>query len=457
MTLKEMRERLAELIQSARAVIDEAENEGRQLRAEDREKIAKIHAEAEELKAQIDTVEEQERAEAQLRLAAGDEGRQVQSMASGVDNAALQRQVAGGAGDGNQQAALAMAGWCLNAAPSLRGLVTDQHRAAMRAAGVDPADETMELRLPELYSEPQGGRRIDEIRNALSVGSDTGGGFTVPEGFVNSLEIALLQFGGMRNVATLLRTSTGEPLPHPTTNDTSNQGELVSENTAQSTTGTDVSFGSVVFNSYEYSSKFVRVSHQLLRDSAFNVPQLLGRLLGERLGRIQNTDCTTGNGAARPTGIINGAALGVTAASATALADTEIIRLIHSIDPAYRTSPGVGFMMHDSIFLEVSLLKDGNGNFLLRPGLEEGSPATLRGYRVTTNQSMASSLEASAKTLLFGDLSKYMIREVGSIRLQRLTERFAEYNQQAFVAFMSFDGGLLDAGTEPVKYLQQSS
>ena len=214
-----------------------------------------------------------------------------------------------------------------------------------------------------------------------------------------------------------------------------------------------------MFNSYAYTSKFVRVSKALLRDSAFNIPTLLGRLFGERLGRIQNTDLTTGNGASKPKGIVTAATLGRTTASATAITADDFIRLIHSVDPAYRGSPGVAFMMHDSIFLEVSLLKDANNNYLVRPTVDSAftgvTPYRIRGFNCVTNQDMASSLASENKTVLFGDFSKYMIREVGSMELIRLVERFAEMFQEGFIGSMSFDGNLLDAGTHPVKYIQQ--
>ena len=189
-------------------------------------------------------------------------------------------------------------------------------------------------------------------------------------------------------------------------------------------------------------------------DEGLAPPFAVGHLqmLGERLGRIQNRRCTTGDGAAKAEGITVASTEGKEAASATALDADEIIELIHSVDPSYR-SQGSRFMMHDSVFLQVTLLKDGEGNYLHQPGLADGSDLRVRGYPVTINQHMASSVAASAKVMLFGLLSKYLIREVSTMRLRRLVERFAEYDQTAFLALLSFDGGLLDAGTHPVKHM----
>ena len=442
MKSKELREQVATLIQKGREVVDTAETEKRKLTAEDQATIEKIHTDAADLSDQARILEAQEKLETSAAQFAGGS---VVGAGAGTDGAS--------AGDRVSREAIAndaFTGWACHGIEE-GTLVTDQQRAAMAQVGINPHSNTLKLQLPTLYSVPNGGNRLASVQNALSVGEDTAGGYTVPVGFVDALEIALLQFNGVRSVATVVRTATGEPLPWPTVDDTSNEGALVSENSEIDTDGTDVTFGSTTLNAYEYTSQFVRVSNQLLRDSRVNMPSLLGRLLGERLGRIQARHSTTGDGAAKPKGFTLDAATGVTAASQTVITADDILRLIHSVDPAYRSSPGVSFMMHDQVMLAVSLLKDDEANYLLRPGLEKGTGSTLRGYPVVNNQSMASSLVASAKVASFGDFSKIILREVGTMRMQRLNERFAEFNQAAFLAFMSFDSVLLDAGTNPVK------
>lgn len=444
MTAKQLRERLAKLINESRAIVDKADEEGRDLTAEDREQIDRIHSQAEGINTQIESLERQERLEAAMSQApscavipAGDAG----------DDGAMS------AADETTRA-LALGAWCLTGSQRTAPLVTDRHREAMAACGLSQYIGDLSLNLGTFLGEPTADpqSRITQAMNALSVASPPGGGYTVPEGFIRALEIALTQFGGVRQICTVMRTSTGEPLPYPTCNDTSNEGELVQENVGQNTDGTDIAFGSVVFQSYEYSSKFVRVSHQLLRDSAFNIPSLLGRLLGERLGRITNRHFTTGDAAAKPKGFVPAATVGKTAASATAIAADEILEFIHSVDPAYRQN--AKFQMHDQVFLKVSLLKDADNNYLLQEGLKEGAPHRLRGFPVHINQHMASTLATAAKVMAFGDFAKYLIREVGTLRLQKAMERFIEFGQVAFLGFMSCDGNLVDAGTHPVKVYQ---
>jgi len=114
-------------------------------------------------------------------------------------------------------------------------------------------------------------------------------------------------------------------------------------------------------------------------------------------------------------------------------------------------------MLHDSVLLHLRMLKDGEGRYLWQTDMRSGAPDSLYGYPMTINQDMASSVAASAKTLLFGQLNRYKIRQVGSMRFRRLDERYADYDQVGFIAFLRQDGGLLDAGTHPVKHLLQTT
>ena len=124
--------------------------------------------------------------------------------------------------------------------------------------------------------------------------------------------------------------------------------------------GKDATFGQKTLNAYGFNTEWVRWSAELNADSVFNMESLLGRLLGERMGRIANAKLTTGSGSSDVEGIVTNSAAGVTAASATAVTADEIIDLVHSVDPAYRQSPNAAIMMNDSTLKAIRKLKDGN-------------------------------------------------------------------------------------------------
>jgi len=348
--------------------------------------------------------------------------------------------------DMKQARDLALKGWMRF---QLTGEMSDEQRDAMTLTGLSPHKRELDINLRN-----QAPRTKAECR-AQSVGTDSAGGYTVPEGFSNQLEEALLYYGGIRGNVDVWRTSSGNQIPWPTVNDTDNKGALLAENTQDSEQ--DVTFSEVVFNAYKYTSKLVRVSRELLEDSAFDMASYLGKALGERLGRIQNEAATTGTGTAQPKGIVTASTLGKTAASASTITFDELIDLQHSVDIAYRGMPGCKWMFNDSTLKVLRKIKDSDNNYIWQPAnVQTGAPSTLLDYEYAVNNDMAA-IAASAKTVLFGDLMKYKLREVNQIRFYRLVERYADYDQDGFVAFMRFDGDLLDAGTNPVKYLAQAS
>jgi len=202
-------------------------------------------------------------------------------------------------------------------------------------------------------------------------------------------------------------------------------------------------------SAYAFDSEWVRWSAELNADSIFNMESLLGELLGSRLGRIANSKLTTGSGSSDVEGIVTNSALGKTAVGTAAITADEIIDLIHSVDPAYRSSPNSAIMMNDSTLAAVRKLKDGDGNYLWQMGnYQAGVPQAILGYPVVVNQAM-DSLATAKKVMLFGDMSKFYVRKVGGPSLYVARERFAP--DFGLLGFVRFDGVLVN--TAAIKHL----
>ena len=304
-----------------------------------------------------------------------------------------------------------------------------------------------EIDIPLQRSAP---RTVAEAR-AMSTTTDSEGGYLVPTDLGAAVEVALLEFGGVREVATVIRTENGAQIDLPTVDDSGNTGSIEGENDGLATT--DVTFGVKSLNAYKVSSDLVKIPFELLQDSAFDLASLLGRLLGERIARNSSALYTTGTGSSQPKGVVTASAAGVTAAGVAAITSDELIDLYHSVGRAYRRNGT--WMMADSTAKYVRKLKDAENQYLWQPGLSMGLPDTLFGAPVITNDDMAA-LATGNKTVLFGDFSRYYIRDVGAVRLIRLNERFADNDQIAWVAILRTDGELADAGTNPVKHLVQA-
>jgi HK97 family phage major capsid protein len=289
---------------------------------------------------------------------------------------------------------------------------------------------------------------------AQSTGTDSAGGYTVPEGFSGQLEKSLAVWGPMfdGNIVRELNTTSGNALPWPTVDDTAGRGRLKSENASVDDDGTDdVTFGEKVLNAYVYDTGMVKVPMELLDDSAFAIEPLMADLFGERLGRTANEVLTTGTGSGQPQGIVTGSTLGKTSAAVAAVTGDELIDLFHSVDPAYRASPSCRWMFNDSTLAAIRKLKDGDGNYLWSMGdVRTGEPNTFLGMPYTVNQAM-DDLGTGNKPIIFGDFSRYVVRKVRAFDVLTLRERFAENFQVGMVGFKRFDGRLLNAAA--VKHL----
>jgi HK97 family phage major capsid protein len=305
---------------------------------------------------------------------------------------------------------------------------------------------------------------------ALSYTELTSGGAFVPVGFVYEIDEALKYFCPFFDgtVCRQLNTATGSLLPFPTDNDTANEAGVLAENTSD--TENPVEVGVVNFGAYKYSSRIIRVSTELMQDSAFDFEPYLQKKIGLRFGRAYETAFTVGTGSGQPTGVVTAVLAsgavpvvatgsssndGVGTASAT-VGTNDLIALEHSVDPLYRRAGR--FMLHDKSLQKIKQLLDKYGRPLWLPGIASNAPDTILGYPYTINQAMNQIGTAGAGgVVLFGDFSHFIVRKVREYQILRLDERYAEYGQTGFIAFSRVDSNLVDAGTNPINSLSQHS
>lgn len=427
---KELRQKRANLWTQANDIITRASEEKRELTAEERQQVDNLHNEMDVLLEEAERLERHASLQSQLnqtqgRMAGGQDGPPAEPLDDHVDPNRR---------DINEVVNTELRDFLLSESGSRR----------FNLAGAFMQEAQLRQVLPG-------------VREARALGTAPGsaGGFTVPQGFHNVLETALLHYGGMRQArTTILRTASGNDLPMPTSNDTENEGVIISENPSEKVAEKDLTFGQEILRAHMYSSKAIRVSYQLLQDSGFDLPTYIAQRLGERIGRITNRHFTVGSGSGEPKGVVTSATVGKIAASATGLTDLELVDLLHSVDIAYRRN--AEWMFHDTTLRELKKLRDENGQPLWLPGIAVREPDTVLGYRYVVNNHMPE-IGAGAKSVLFGDFSKYHIRDVMDILLIRLDEVYAEMAQVAFLAFSRHDGILLDAGTHPIKALQHAN
>ena len=288
------------------------------------------------------------------------------------------------------------------------------------------------------------------IQAAQSTGSGGSGGYAVPNDAMHPLIEAMKQIGGVLPYCSIISSDTGADLPIPTDNETAIEGEIVTEN-SQHNEG-DVTLSQVVLQSFLYSSKIVRVSVQLMDDAGFNFGDYVMKKLGLRVGRITAKHWVVGSGASQPRGIVTASSVGKTAASATAVTYDELVDVMHSVDPIYRAKGT--WLMSDTTYAALRKLKDGQ-NRALYGEMAGSAPDMLLGRPIAIDPNMPS-MTAGQKSILFGHLSSYYVRIVKGPRVMRLQERYAEFAQLGFMAFLRADGDLVDGGGGAVKALQQA-
>ena len=287
-----------------------------------------------------------------------------------------------------------------------------------------------------------------EIRNALSEGTDTEGGYLVPDEFENTLVQALSAENIVRSHAHVFTTTSGShKIPVVTTKGTAawvDEGGAITES--------DDVFGQQLIGAHKVAT-LIKVSEELLNDSAFDLEAYFTTEFARRIGNAEEDAFLNGDGSGKPTGIFDetsGAKTGITTATATAITADEIIDLFYCLDGAYRRN--AIWVVNDSTIKAIRKLKDGNGQYLWQPALHEGTFDTLLGKRIFTSPYVPE-IASGKKTVAFGDFSFYWIGDRQGITFRRLNERFAETGQVGFLASKRLDGKLVLP--EAIKVLQQ--
>lgn len=300
---------------------------------------------------------------------------------------------------------------------------------------------------------------VERVSNAQTVGANSEGGYAVSPEYQKVIIESMKAYGGMMAVSDSIQTATGANIPYPTGDATGEVGEQLDESSTAA--DLDTVFGVVNLPAFVYSSKTIVVSNQLLQDAFIDIEAYVKKVLAVRIARILNTKFTTGAGTTTPFGVAAAAtsgAVGATGTTLTVIYD-KLVDLQHSVNREYRTLPNVGFMMADLTLAIMRKIKDGNSRPIFVPGYEVANdlkaPDTLLGAPIFINDDVAV-MAASAKSILYGAFSKYMIRNVMDLVLHRFTDSaYARKNQTAFLGFQRHGGTLLD--TSAVKYYQNSA
>ena len=402
MTILELREKRAKAWEAAKAFLDSHRKENGVLSAEDDAAYTKMEQEITDLGKEIARLERQEALDAELN-------RPVNRPLTGKPGGRAD------ADDGEDKT----------------GRASDDYRKnfwnAMRSKAPMPA-----------------------VTNALQVGTDSEGGYLVPDEYERTLVEALEEENIFRQMAKVIKTSSGDrKIPVVATKGTAS---WIDEEGAYPES--DDSFGQVSIGAYKLGT-MIKVSEELLNDSVFDLQSYISREFARRIGAKEEEAFFTGDGKGKPLGVLaatGGAETGVTAASATAVTADELMDLYYSLKSPYRKKSV--WVLNDSTIKAIRKLKDNNGQYLWQPSLTAGTPDMILGRPIKTSAYMPA-MAAGAKTIAFGDFSYYWIADRQGRSFKRLNELFAATGQVGFLASQRVDGKMILA--EAVKVLVQKA
>lgn len=288
---------------------------------------------------------------------------------------------------------------------------------------------------------------MPSVLNALQEGTDSEGGYLVPDEFEKTLVEALEEENVFRTLAHVIKTSSGDrKIPVVASKGTAS---WVDEEGAY--TESDDAFSQVSIGAYKLGT-MIKVSEELLADSVFDLEAYISKEFARRIGAREEESFFNGDGKGKPLGILaakDGAEVGVTAASATAITADEVIDLFYSLKAPYRKN--AVWVLNDATVKQIRKLKDSTGQYLWQPSLVAGTPDTILGRPVKTSAFMPTAA-AGAKTIAFGDFKYYWIADRQGRTFKKLSELYAANGQVGFMGTQRVDGKLILP--EAIKVLQ---
>ena len=240
-------------------------------------------------------------------------------------------------------------------------------------------------------------------------------GSPVPTSFYNQVIMKARMIAPVLATSTVLNTAGGENLQIPRLS-TYSVGTVNAE--AATIGESDPAFAAfITLGAFKYGF-LTQVSQELLEDSGVDMLSFLADQVGNALGFAVGSALTVGTGTNEPTGIVTASAVGGTSGTATGFTADNLIDLLYSLDGGARNLPGVGWMMTGQSIGRVRKLKDTAGNYVFQPSLAMDSPDMLLGKPLHENPSMAEATTGT-KSVIVGHLPSFYVRSVGGIKLDR--------------------------------------
>lgn len=245
--------------------------------------------------------------------------------------------------------------------------------------------------------------------------------------------------GPMLTTSTVLNTASGENLQLPRLSTWSTA--TVSTATAAIGTSDPAFSAFITLGAFKYSF-ITQVAQELLQDAGVDISAFIAQEAGNAIGYATNVALTTGTGTVQPNGIVTASTVGGTTAATASIGADDLVDLAYSTDGSVRLLPGTGWMMNGKTLGAVRKLKASTaGTYLFAPTLDAATPDKLLGFPVFENPAMAD-VAAASKSVIFGHLPSYYVRLVGGIQIDRSDDYAFNAGLATFRCQLRVDGNL---------------
>ncbi|PWK62157.1 phage major capsid protein [Roseicyclus mahoneyensis] len=294
-------------------------------------------------------------------------------------------------------------------------------------------------------------RGLEIEHKGLSTAVNAEGGYLVDPQTAETIQSVLRSASSLRAVANVVRV---EASSFDVLIDTTDTGAGWADEVTDTTETTAPQIERISIPLFELSA-MPKASQRLLDDSAFDIEGWLAGRIADKFARAEAAAFINGDGAGKPTGILNGlklpntiwawGALGYvvtgTAGDFDAINPADaIVDLVYALGAQYRA--GASFVMNSKTAGAVRKMKDADGRFLWSDGLAAGEPARLMGYPVLIAEDMPD-IDVDATAIAFGDFGAgYTIAERPDLRVLR--DPFSAKPHVLFYATKRVGGAISD-------------
>ena len=396
----EKRQERAKLVKQARELLDLAENEERNLAAEEEEKYDRLMEEVDTIQAKIESDEKDE--QRRQRLAEFGE-------------------------------------------PDLAGEPDSLKPEPESSASIAPRD-TPEYRanFRQYLGAIEAAVAATHQGRALQMDADVAGGYTVvPQEFVTRLIEAARNRTIVRGLATTFSIPKAQSLGAPALDN--RPGDLTW--TAEILTGSEDS--TMTFGKRELYpqplARRLKVSKKLVRASALNIEAIVRDQLAYKCGVVEENAFLNGNGANQPLGVFTASNDGISTGRdvSTDNAATEI-KADGLISAKYKLLSNYWgtsrWIFHRDAVKQIRKLKDGEGQYMWRAGISNDRGDTILDIPVLMSEYAPNTFTTTLYVGIVGDFSYYWIADALDMTIQVLTELYAEANQNGYIIRKETDG-----------------